>query len=997
MKRALNFLLLILLGLISFLNVEAELENKDQELELLQAVEQHPDSLEKRRQLAEYYYQTYRVSRAIEEWERILKIAPDDNYAKTALESIQESQEHITEFLDLVEKLLEKGSLKDLNRELESLDRKVVLDGHKARLLFLSGLLRKRARQLPEALLQFQKVIEFYSHTECYPRALWESALLRKEQKDYQRAVQLLEEIIRKFPQANLATAAEAEKVFIETREQSPTSAWNKMREMLDRGKKHPLLLLYAAEKAMEEKSVLYVEGIKLLGEVISEFPNSVYAERALAHLEKLLDSAQDPRILKIAVRSLRVGENMTNALRERVFFLRVNLLLHTAILSEEWEEIRSSVRETRDLLEGGLGQEGWNQEKMVLLKAKSFLIQGQKAAILERSQDALEELHQAEQLFLELLSSYRKESAEALFRIAGVLEYMEEWQEAISLYREVYLAVPTTEKGKRALFRIPYLKKDKLDDPLGAISAFAEYVAAYPPPEYLQKSGIITRLEQLGFENLFDFQAKTGIEIDGLYGPQTRKILTKMEDCFADILHHRRGKQELYGSYVYPQVYQIAQGLQQQGKSRQAVIAYREFLNLFPSKKYADDSLIAIGRIFKANGLYAEALGVYQRLMDEYPKGDITSHAYIEAAECCLNMDRWSEAKDYYELYIRKFPQYSHVAQAKEYRKHLKKVLQFEDFIAHNPESSKVPSARYQIGTILYKELQNLNGAASQFKYVFSEYPNHFQAPDALFTSGVICLHLEKFDQARELFQRLVADYPDNRLADDALFWIGHTYEYKARALGKLDEKRIVLKQRDARERVKLIADLETRREFDPGAQLTEEQLEESEMEREVLSLKGSTAERVKILLKSAIRSYQEVVQQFEREDMAPEALLHIGKIYTEYLKEPEKGMEAYERLLTTYPGSKKAVDAQYEVGQYYIEAKEWQKSIQALKQFVFTYRNDSRVPEAMLTIAECYREQKEWEKAIDAYKKYINAFPQDKNVKEAEEQIRWIEKYYF
>jgi TolA-binding protein len=236
--------------------------------------------------------------------------------------------------------------------------------------------------------------------------------------------------------------------------------------------------------------------------------------------------------------------------------------------------------------------------------------------------------------------------------------------------------------------------------------------------------------------------------------------------------------------------MFRTARQLEQAGRYYDAIKAYLLVLNLFPTKREADDASLAVARLFRDNILFEEALGAYEELMEYFPKGNITSDAYIESASCLANQGRWKEAKELYQLYIKKFPRYKHVGLCKEWISLLDEIQRYQDFHNNNPQHTKAAEAKYQIGVILNKKLKNYTKAAVEFTDVAELYPTHVRAADGLFTAGVAHLRTENFSAARNVFERLLHSYPESRLADDAQFWIGHTYEYSARAIGKLDSK---------------------------------------------------------------------------------------------------------------------------------------------------------------------------------------------------------------
>ncbi|MCK4294830.1 MAG: tetratricopeptide repeat protein [Planctomycetes bacterium] len=453
-----------------------------------------------------------------------------------------------------------------------------------------------------------------------------------------------------------------------------------------------------------------------------------------------------------------------------------------------------------------------------------------------------------------------------------------------------------------------------------------------------------------------------------------------------------------LRGQFVHPIMFRIARELEQAGWHYDAIKAYLLLLNLFPSKREADDALLAVARLFRDNMLFEEALGAYEELMEYFPKGNVTSEAYIESASCLENLGRWKKAKELYELYIKKFPRYKHVGLCKERIALLEEIQQYQDFHDNNRQHTKAAEAQYQIGVILHKKLKNYTKAAVEFTKVAELYAKHVRAADGLFTAGVAYLRTENFPAARNVFGQLLQRYPESRLADDAQYWIGHTYEYSARAFGKLDQKRIILKRRSLQHQARLQGDIGLRRRFysqvEPGPEMPQEVWTTDALG--VLT-SGSKRDRVNAELLQAIGAYQKVAENFKMGDMAGNALHRIGVIYTKYLKDPEKGFQAYQELLEHYPGTKEATDVLYEVGVYYLEKEEFDEAVKFYQQFVYNYPTDDRVERSMIAIARCYMGKKAWDKALDAYQSYLNKFPQGKEAKLAQAQINWIRTYHY
>jgi len=307
-------------------------------------------------------------------------------------------------------------------------------------------------------------------------------------------------------------------------------------------------------------------------------------------------------------------------------------------------------------------------------------------------------------------------------------------------------------------------------------------------------------------------------------------------------------------------------------------------------------------------------------------------------------------------------------------------------------------PEAQYQLAAILYKQFGNHTRAAVEFVKVADRWPRHVRAADALYTAGVAQLRAENFPEARRLFARVVGDYPDCRLADDAQFWIGHTYEYAARALGRVDRRRIVLRKRSLKARAELLADLALRRLYNPGAK-PGAQVSERTWGGDTLGVlaSGSKRDRVNADLRRAIAAYRQVVERFRMGDTAGKALLRIGTIYSKYLKDEDKAVAAFQELLENYPGSKEAVGALFEVGAYQMKKGNYRQAIQFYQKFAFNYPQDPKVQDAMAAIIRCHIATKAWGKALDACKSYLNRFPKGRHAAFVAEQAAWIRMYHF
>ena len=81
-----------------------------------------------------------------------------------------------------------------------------------------------------------------------------------------------------------------------------------------------------------------------------------------------------------------------------------------------------------------------------------------------------------------------------------------------------------------------------------------------------------------------------------------------------------------LRGRFVHTEIFNIGRDLEKAGRARDAIAAYRTFVNLFPTKTKASEALLSVARLLRDNLLFEEALGAYAEVIEDFPKGSMTS-----------------------------------------------------------------------------------------------------------------------------------------------------------------------------------------------------------------------------------------------------------------------------------------------------------------------------------------------------------------------------------
>ncbi len=977
-----------------------------QELDVLEEkLRAGPRSLAVMEELAEAYLRECHLESSLELWKEILERDREHKRAAAVVGRLVLQELDLDSHLRVLETLIGKGVTAGAADMLDAAARRAATEHQKARILYLRGLLASRMKNQVAALTAFEAASTLYPETGYGGRAAIAVANADRAAGRTEAARRMLaavagndrldDEEVREEAQFNL--------VLLESKAASGANRVAVLRKLLPAVTSQEVRRKVIREIALQVRMMhrrWTPEAIDVMQLLMKSGPPHDEAMAALGELSGVLKTAEDAATLDRLLKLLLEVDNEDAAVMLEASLVRVDALLTRAVIETQTEEMTGFVTQAHDILDRAVRDDAvyLDHRRIHDLRGRAYLVHAQKLVALESPTLALPVLQKARAHYLSGIALDPKGSFARLDRMGRLLEHMQEWEMAAQLYREVAARYPHLVQGRDALLKVARLHERHMNAPVTAMEVYAEYAARFPAEVSLRQLRLGRRLQRLGYRNLLDFQKRTGLTPDGIYGSRTRSKLKEMEDSF-DMIGRAApdGSAILRGQFVHPSMYAIARRMADAGRHLDAIRAYRLCMNLFPTKREADDALIAIARLFRDNLLFEEALGAYRELMDDYPEGDVTSRAYVEAAACLENLGRWKEAEEYYKLYIKKFPQYQHARLCGTRLTILEKIRQYQDFVENNPRSPKLAEARYQIGTILYKELKNHTRAAFEFRKVAEEHPGHIRAADALFTAGTALLHSEDFPGARREFAELVERFPDSRLADDGQYWIGHTYEYSARALGKLDQWRIILKRRALQSRDELVADMELRRHYFPAVAGAAPGQEMWAADTLGVLGSGSIRDRVNADLFRAVHAYRVVVDRFKTGDMAEEALLRIAEVYTTYLKAPDKGIRAYQELLSRYPGSREAADALHRVGNYLLGRRKYAEAIKLHEQFIYNYPADHRVEDAMLAIARCYVEKKTWDRALDAYQSYLNKYPVGKQVQFAKAQVEWIRMYHF
>ncbi len=191
------------------------------------------------------------------------------------------------------------------------------------------------------------------------------------------------------------------------------------------------------------------------------------------------------------------------------------------------------------------------------------------------------------------------------------------------------------------------------------------------------------------------------------------------------------------------------------------AIEAFQAVAGKFPKSKEVPRALL-----YQADSLYdlgrkREALGLYQQLVERFPRDDVRADALYALGVTQEELAEWQAAGATYRVLLKEFPQDARAAEV---------TLRLGETLAARGEFAQA-------------EREYAQAAAT---------PGFAQADYALFRQAYAVFQQQRYPQAAELFGQLPRRFGNSPYAAAALLWGGKSH-YQA---GQLDEARPLLEQ---------------------------------------------------------------------------------------------------------------------------------------------------------------------------------------------------------
>jgi tetratricopeptide (TPR) repeat protein len=477
----------------------------------------------------------------------------------------------------------------------------------------------------------------------------------------------------------------------------------------------------------------------------------------------------------------------------------------------------------------------------------------------------------------------------------------------------------------------------------------------------------------------------------------------------------------------IQQSILNIGQLLRQQERWVEALHVYGVFVDSFPRHPQAGEALRTIGEIHQKNQAWDDAIAAYERVLEEYKNGDWARQARLSIATCYIQLSKWQQAIRACEDFVRDYPQDPEVPNLQNRIPTLKDIDRFQQLIDEG-KSQKRYDAQNEIATIVEQKLGDKVKAVVEYEKGVKNFPKSILADTALYSVGRLYLDLGELQKGRDALARVPVEYPTSPMADDALYLLGQSYEKEAREIEGITREQALdvanklaqmqaysktqqnLKQREQEmqqqvQQYKEKGDVENAEKAAArmGARMKEERYsqagqaaqEASQMTQTMTAYElANRQDRINAALREAIKAYTKA-SEVVLGDHAADALLRMAYIYDTRLKNPEKAMEVYDRIISTFPGKPVAEDALWRRAQYYEYQGKYDKAAEEYNIFINNYQQSKHIEEAIFRLAEMYEQQKMWREAMNTYTKFETMFPDSPQVTKARERKIWIKTY--
>lgn len=381
--------------------------------------------------------------------------------------------------------------------------------------------------------------------------------------------------------------------------------------------------------------------------------------------------------------------------------------------------------------------------------------------------------------------------------------------------------------------------------------------------------------------------------------------------------------------------------------------------------------SHLLLGSVYMQNQNTTKALGQYEQarlLIDKLPK-EIKSTTSV----------RWFQ-KEYLLQYGICLSQANKQMQA---------IDLLSQFIAENPEESRVEEALFWLGESYFKA-ENLQDALVQYQLVVKRFPYSQRSEESLYAIGYVYFKMKDFDKAANAFTAFLKDYSFSKLKTDALARKGDAL-YAQNKFQEASQSYKASSDNDPNSPEAQYALFQNGQalfqlgEFDQTSKEMKEFIKrypKSAVADDATFLIGLSSLKTKNY-KEARVTFQQLIDKYPSSELLPRAHYYIGDaFYSE--GDYESAITKYKYVVDNYPNSPFISSA---TKSWYQSLNNLGRSEEALliSQRYITNTTTQASEEFRFINADVYFSKQQYAKVIEELQEYLQLFPEGSRRSEA------------
>jgi tetratricopeptide (TPR) repeat protein len=781
----------------------------------------------------------------------------------------------------------------------------------------------KKLGEYDDAVVYFEKVVREAPLEQVRSLAQFQIISTRYEQEQYEKTVEEAQKLVKNFPQSQYVERA--------------------------------LYNMGWAYYQLEQ----YGEAIEVFTEELERFPQGEYASRAQYQIAQ----------------SYYDGENYLKAIEH--YQRLIDRFTPEKFSEQQWSQALLSRLRKRSQAEQSILQ-GWEEQNLIELTAKSHLQIGESHIRLNQPQEAMEAFRAVTENFLpltDLVELAFLKMAETAFQTDGL-------EASIKVYR------------------------DALDNSSDAIfQAKMQYQVA---KLYFQHGEYERSAHE--YQMFIDGYAEQGPSIG--FAPEEAQYAIGL--CYYQAKMYQQSIQEYQKiADQYPDsplipnaLYGIGLSHQMLEQPDQAEAAYRSVVDDYPDHDQTPLALLQLGRLYHQRGQYLEAIRVYLNLLENYPQApDVEEDLVLyelgltyrdngDYEEATTNLRKISPTSQWFA---------GAVAEINEIFINKGDFQRAEEVLAAALEKTEDPGAishiRYARAR-LYVAQQEYRLALDDFSYVIENGEDPTLRQNSLFGRGVIHYQFEEYQEAIPDLELLLTMEVDPDYKKEARQKLGVCYlktGQKDRAIAlarRLQEG--ATDQTQKAESLLMIAELYYElQEYGPGVESAREVLRLEGVDDELYSqayyAMGNCWSGMKDFSK-ALEAYSTALANYPRSSYRADLLFQAG-IMSYNLEDYEASAVKFQTFAGEFSEHPNMVFALYYLAYSRFRQGLWAEAGQTFGRLVANYPSSEMVDEAQYQVAECFYNDRQYQRALANYRLVLRHHPGSRYAEDALYNVAWCQ----